>query len=73
LPLEGLIDVDAEKARLDKEIDKVSAEVKKSESKLSNAAFVDRAPAELVDREKARKDEWAQKLGQLQEMRSSLG
>ena len=30
-------------------------------------------PAELVDRERARKDEWAQKLGQLREMRSALG
>ena len=73
LPLEGLIDVEAEKARIDKEIAKVEAEVKNCESKLGNSAFVDRAPAELVDREKARRDEWAQKLGQLQEMRSSLG
>ena len=73
LPLEGLIDVEAEKSRIDKEIAKVEGEVKKCESKLGNSAFVDRAPAELVDREKARRDEWAQKLGQLQEMRSSLG
>ncbi|MCP5538360.1 MAG: valine--tRNA ligase [Akkermansiaceae bacterium] len=73
LPLEGLIDVDAEKSRLDKEIAKVESEVKKCEAKLGNAAFVDKAPAELVDREKARKDEWAQKLGQLQEMRAALG
>ena len=73
LPLEGLIDVEAEKSRIDKEIAKVEDEVKKCESKLGNSAFVDRAPAELVDREKARRDEWAQKLGQLQEMRSSLG
>ncbi len=73
MPLDGLIDEEAEKSRLDKEIAKVATEVKKCESKLSNSAFVDRAPAELVDREKARKDEWAQKLSQLQEMRSSLG
>ncbi|MGB2185486.1 MAG: valine--tRNA ligase [Akkermansiaceae bacterium] len=73
LPLEGLIDVEAEKARLDKEIAKVQAEVKKCDAKLGNSAFVDRAPAELVEREKQRKDEWAQKLGQLEEMRASLG
>ena len=73
MPLEGLIDVDAEKARLGKEIAKVEAEVKKCEGKLSNKAFVDRAPTELVDREKERRDEWAQKLKQLEEMRASLG
>lgn len=73
LPLEGLIDVEAEKARLDKEIAKVQAEVKKCDAKLGNSAFVDRAPADLVEREKQRKDEWAQKLGQLEEMRASLG
>ena len=72
MPLEGLIDVEAEKSRLDKEIAKIEAEVKKSDAKLSNKAFVDRAPAELVEREKERREEWAQKLGQLQEMRSSL-
>ncbi|MFK7912124.1 MAG: valine--tRNA ligase [Akkermansiaceae bacterium] len=73
MPLEGLIDMEAEKARLDKEIGKVSGEVKKCEAKLGNSAFVDKAPAELVNREKARLDEWAQKLAQLQEMRASLG
>lgn len=73
MPLEGLIDVEAEKSRIDKEIAKVEAEVKKCEAKLGNSAFVDRAPAELVEREKQRRDEWSQKLGQLVEMRSALG
>lgn len=72
LPLEGLIDVEAEKSRLDKEISKVALEVKKCEGKLSNSAFVDKAPAELVEREKARLEEWKQKLEQLQEMRKTL-
>ncbi|MGJ8678586.1 MAG: valine--tRNA ligase [Akkermansiaceae bacterium] len=72
MPLEGLIDIEAEKKRLDKEISKIEIEVKKCESKLSNSAFVDRAPTELVDREKARRDEWAAKLSQLQEMRGNL-
>ncbi len=73
MPLEGLIDVDAEKARLGKEIAKVETEVKKCDGKLSNKAFVDRAPVELVNREKERRDEWAQKLKQLEEMHASLG
>ena len=72
MPLEGLIDVDAEKARLNKEIVKVEIEVKKCDGKLGNKAFIDKAPTELVDREKARREEWAQKLKQLQEMHASL-
>ena len=72
MPLEGLIDMEAEKARLDKEIAKMEAEVQKCDAKLGNEAFVGRAPAELVAREKERREEWAQKLGQLREMRASL-
>ena len=72
MPLEGLIDLEAEKARLNKEIIKVETEVKKCDAKLGNKAFVDKAPTELVEREKERRDEWAQKLIQLQEMHASL-
>jgi valyl-tRNA synthetase len=67
-----LIDVEAEKARLHKEIVKVEMEVKKCDGKLGNKAFVDKAPAELVEREQARREEWAQKLKQLEEMQASL-
>lgn len=73
MPLDGLIDVEAEKSRLDKEIAKISKEVQKCESKLGNAAFLDKAPEALVVREKERLEEWKQKLSQLQEMRSALG
>lgn len=73
MPLDGLIDVEAEKKRIDKELAKVAKEVQKCESKLGNAAFVDKAPAALVDREKERLAEWQQKHGQLTEMRAALG
>ncbi|MCC6993927.1 MAG: valine--tRNA ligase [Deltaproteobacteria bacterium] len=53
LPLGGLIDVAAEAARLDKELAKARADVAFSERKLGNASFVDRAPAEIVDKERA--------------------
>ncbi|NWK56335.1 valine--tRNA ligase [Verrucomicrobiaceae bacterium N1E253] len=72
MPLEGLIDVEAEKSRLDKEIAKVGKEVQKCASKLGNAAFVDKAPPALVEREKERLAEWQQKLDQLEEMRAAL-
>lgn len=72
LPLEGLIDVEAERSRLTKEIDKIVKEVAKAEGKLGNASFVDRAPAEVVEQEKARLAEWQAKLAQLREMVSAL-
>ena len=73
LPLEGLIDVEAEKVRLAREIAKIEQEVTRSEAKLSNESFVARAPAEVVEQEKARLEEWRGKLVQLREMLEGLG
>ena len=73
LPLEGLIDVAAEKARLSKEIAKIGQEVARSEAKLGNESFVARAPAEVVELEKSRLEEWRGKLVQLGEMLEALG
>ncbi len=72
MPLEGLIDVEAERARISKEIERVRQEVKKCEGKLGNASFVDRAPADVVEQEKARLEDWRQKLAQLGEMLAAL-
>jgi len=72
LPLDGLIDVAAEKIRLTKEIENIRIEVKKSEGKLGNASFVDRAPPEVVEQEKARLEDWKTKLEQMGEMLAAL-
>ncbi|RPJ35808.1 MAG: valine--tRNA ligase [Verrucomicrobiaceae bacterium] len=72
LPLEGLIDVEAERARITKEIEKTQIEVRKCEGKLGNASFVDRAPPEVVAQEKARLADWRVKLAQLAEMLTAL-
>ncbi|MES2438194.1 MAG: class I tRNA ligase family protein, partial [Verrucomicrobiota bacterium] len=72
MPLEGLIDVEAERARLTKEISNTQIEVKKCEGKLGNASFVDRAPPEVVEQEKARLEDWKVKLVQLGEMLAAL-
>jgi valyl-tRNA synthetase len=72
LPLEGLIDVEAEKVRLAREIAKIEQEVTRSEAKLSNESFVARAPAEVVEQEKARLEEWRGKLVQLRDMLAGL-
>ena len=72
MPLDGLIDIDAERARLTKEISVTEIEVKKCEGKLGNASFVDRAPPEVVVQEKARLEDWKAKLVQLGEMLAAL-
>ncbi len=52
IPMAGIIDIEAEKARLKKEIDKLAGEIKRTEGKLSNSSFVDKAPEAVVNKEK---------------------
>ena len=54
VPLAGLIDVDAECARLEREEEKLGKEIDKLELRLGNPGFVDKAPADVVARERAR-------------------
>ena len=68
----GAIDVDAEKARLQKEIDNVAPYVAAQEKKLGNKGFVDNAPAEVVEGEKQKLAEAKEKLEKLQNQLDSL-
>ncbi|MDB4419314.1 class I tRNA ligase family protein, partial [bacterium] len=72
MPMEGLIDVEAEKARLDKEIEKIGKEVTKCGNKLGNERFVANAKPEVVAVERERLEEWQGKLAQLEKMRAVL-
>ncbi len=54
IPMAGLIDKTAELARLDKEIQKINNDLPRVAGKLSNPAFVDKAPADVIDKEKAK-------------------
>src|SRR5690606_27640274 len=54
VPMAGLNDKDAELARLNKEIGKLVQDIERTEVKLGNAAFVDKAPHEVVEKERAR-------------------
>ncbi|WP_375782985.1 valine--tRNA ligase [Bradyrhizobium sp. Pha-3] len=55
LPLKGVIDLAAERARLDKELGKADADIKRVDAKLSNEKFVANAPEELVEEEKEKR------------------
>ena len=73
LPLDGLVDVEAERTRITKELEKMSKEISKSKAKLGNASFVDRAPAAVVEQERTRLAEWEAKTAQLESMLAALG
>ncbi|HFD81096.1 MAG TPA: valine--tRNA ligase [Gammaproteobacteria bacterium] len=67
IPMAGLIDKEAEQARLDRELEKKRAELERTEKKLANPNFVDKAPAAVVDKEKRKAEELGSAIAQLQE------
>ncbi|KWS26450.1 valine--tRNA ligase [Pseudomonas syringae] len=72
VPMAGLIDKGAELARLDKEIQRLQGEVQRVGGKLSNAAFVDKAPPEVIAKERAKLTEAEQALGKLAEQHARI-
>ncbi|MFD2612559.1 valine--tRNA ligase [Paenibacillus gansuensis] len=61
LPLAGLIDISQEIARLEKELQTLNAEVERVDKKLSNQGFVAKAPAHVIEEEKAKQLDYAGK------------
>ena len=66
IPLAGVIDLGEERERLQREIAKAESEVKRAEGKLSNAAFVAKAPAEVVAAEEGKVADWRAQITKLQ-------
>jgi len=67
VPMAGLIDKDAEIERLGKEIEKLRKEVARGESKLRNPNFVDKAPDEVVAKEREKLDDHRSQQARLEE------
>lgn len=72
LPLEGLVDVAAERVRLEREQAKIEDEIAKATAKLQNPSFVDRAPAAVVEEHRKRLEDFAAKLIQVQQLLKNL-
>ncbi len=72
IPLEGFIDLSAEKERLAKEIGKLETELETVRTKLSNESFVARAPGAIVAEHRKREIDFLRKLEQLRERASGL-
>ena len=72
IPLEGIIDLDIEKERLNKEISRLEGALIGVDKKLSNERFVNNAPQEVVDNEKAKKADWENSIQKLKALLSDL-
>ncbi|MEW2971767.1 valine--tRNA ligase [Pseudomonas juntendi] len=72
VPMAGLIDKDAELARLNKEIQRLQGEVARVGGKLSNAAFVDKAPPAVIEKERAKLAESEQALANFTEQHARI-
>ncbi len=62
VPLEGLIDIDVEKKRLEKELNNLTTQLEKISKKLANADFLANAPSEVIEREKTKKADYQQRI-----------
>jgi valyl-tRNA synthetase len=57
LPLQGVIDIAAERARLEKELTRVQSDIARIDAKLSNPDFIARAPEDVVEGEREKREE----------------
>jgi valyl-tRNA synthetase len=73
LPLEGVIDVDAERARVSKELEKAAAELGKVRSKLADENFTSKVPEKVLEEHRTREADWASKVSKLEKMLAVFG
>jgi valyl-tRNA synthetase len=73
LPLAGMVDLDAERARLSKELDEALAEVERANGMLSNEQFVSRAPANVVEVQRERLGQAEGRVGLLRARLAEIG
>jgi valyl-tRNA synthetase len=72
LSLDGLIDAEAEVARLQGQLEKLDSDLERINTKLANEHFVRKAPSEVVDQQRTRRQELQQKQEKLRQMISTL-
>ena len=72
IPMAGLIDKVAELARLEKEIQKIKNDLPRIEGKLSNPTFIDKAPPEVIDKEKAKLADLLSNLNNLEQQHTKI-
>ena len=73
IPMAEMVDLEKERERLEKERQTALSEIERVDKKLSNASFVDKAPAAVVEAEKAKKEKYTEMLNNVEEMLKNLG
>ncbi len=72
MPVEGLLDLEKEISRLNKDLAKISQELKKTEGKLANRDFIKRAPEDVVEKERGKLEEFQNHKKKLKEILGKL-
>ncbi|MBE3653195.1 valine--tRNA ligase [Vibrio navarrensis] len=72
IPMAGIIDKDAELARLDKEVAKTQGEIKRIEGKLGNEGFVAKAPEAVIAKEREKLEGYKETLVKLEEQKTTI-
>lgn len=72
IPMAGLIDKDAELSRIAKALDKIEKDYARTQGKLSNEKFVSNAPAAVIDKEKAKLEDFQMQLDKLKAQRETI-
>lgn len=72
IPMDELVDIEKEKARLIKEMDRLKGEIARIESKLSNDGFVSKAPQKVVDAERTKKETYEKQLANVEKVFAEL-
>ncbi len=72
LPVEGLIDIEKETQRIKREISKISKDIELSQKRLSNPDFLERAPEDVIEREKEKFEELSLKKQKMEEVLERL-
>lgn len=72
IPLEGLIDLDTERQRLQKEISRIENSLNGIEKKFSNPNFMNNAPREIIEKEKSKQIDWQNNLKKLKELLNNI-
>ena len=72
IPLGELVNIEAERARLTKELERVMGEIARADGKLMNKNFVSKAPKKLVEDELAKKEKYLDQKKRIEEQLKSL-
>jgi valyl-tRNA synthetase len=73
LPLEGVIDIEAERVRVARELEKANAELEKVRAKLADENFTSKVPEKVLAEHRQREADWSAKAAKLEEMSAALG